>query len=178
MTWQRPLHQHATSFWRWVPESASWVGKCRLCHQELLADDETAAELELAVSQRCSAVAPTIRIAVTGGRAHTPSPVEMDSFWRIWRGLATEGHPIELLHGDARGVDRYVAQQARQRGIKVRAFPADWNKHGKAAGPLRNRQMLQQAHALIAFLQESGPGTASAIRIAEDLGITIQKIGA
>ena len=50
-----------------------------------------------------------------------------------------------IIHGDARGADRIGAEAAKQLGVpkdRVLAFPADWNKYHKAAGPIRNSQML------------------------------------
>jgi hypothetical protein len=51
--------------------------------------------------------------------------------------------PIGLvIHGDARGADRLGGMWARQRGIAVKVFPANWNLHGRAAGGIRNQTML------------------------------------
>ena len=47
-----------------------------------------------------------------------------------------------VVHGDARGIDAIAADVAGGMGVEVIAFPADWNKHGKGAGPIRNTQML------------------------------------
>lgn len=52
-------------------------------------------------------------------------------------------HPRNvLIEGDATGADRIAGQVADILGIKCDAFPADWDKHHRAAGPIRNRQML------------------------------------
>ena len=50
---------------------------------------------------------------------------------------------VELVvHGDCRGADRLAGRAARELGLDVWAFPADWKRHGKAAGPIRNEEML------------------------------------
>lgn len=46
---------------------------------------------------------------------------------------------------------------AKENGIPVRVFPADWGTHGKAAGPMRNWQMARYADAVALF--PGGPGT-------------------
>lgn len=49
--------------------------------------------------------------------------------------------PDVLIHGDCRGADRLAARLAKELGIEVRAYPADWNQ-GPSAGPRRNQRML------------------------------------
>lgn len=61
--------------------------------------------------------------------------------------------PTVVIHGDCRGADKLAGQAAHELGIEVIAFPADWKKLGRAAGPLRNKQMLVQGRPdkVIAF---------------------------
>jgi len=47
-----------------------------------------------------------------------------------------------VIHGAAPGADTLAGILAEKRGLKVLAFPADWKKYGRAAGPIRNKQML------------------------------------
>jgi predicted Rossmann-fold nucleotide-binding protein len=61
-----------------------------------------------------------------------------------------------LLHGGARGADRAIARAARQLGWPVAALPADWRRHGRAAGPIRNRQLLEAAIHQAQALSASG----------------------
>lgn len=51
-----------------------------------------------------------------------------------------------VIEGEARGADTLARQWAEARGIPVEAYPADWERYGKAAGPIRNRQMLDEGH--------------------------------
>ena len=50
-----------------------------------------------------------------------------------------------LLHGGARGADRTIGRAANQLGWPVEVLPADWRRHGRAAGPIRNRELLELA---------------------------------
>ena len=49
-----------------------------------------------------------------------------------------------LVHGDARGADTLAGKAAELLGIDTHAMPADWDTHGKAAGPIRNAEMLSR----------------------------------
>ena len=50
-----------------------------------------------------------------------------------------------LFHGGARGADRAIGRAAFQLGWPVEVLPADWRRHGRAAGPIRNRELLELA---------------------------------
>ena len=52
-----------------------------------------------------------------------------------------------LLHGGARGADAAIGRAAHQLGWSSLVMPAQWERHGRAAGPIRNRELLQQAIA-------------------------------
>ena len=52
-----------------------------------------------------------------------------------------------LFHGGARGADAAIARAAHQLGWPALALPAAWERHGRAAGPIRNRELLEQAIA-------------------------------
>jgi hypothetical protein len=66
---------------------------------------------------------------------------------------ATRGRLVQaVLHGAARGADQAIAAAADQLGWPQIACPAAWREHGRAAGPIRNRQMLERSLDLLAAL--------------------------
>jgi predicted Rossmann-fold nucleotide-binding protein len=82
-----------------------------------------------------------------------------------------------VLHGGARGADAAIGRAAQQLGWSSAVMPAQWERHGRAAGPIRNRELLEQAIAkavahtspgslvsvlVVAF--PGGAGTASLVR--------------
>ena len=74
------------------------------------------------------------------------------------------------------GVDKIARDWAREKGIRCDTYIANWNRDGKAAGPIRNRRMLYDnkdnpAVTFIAFRLNKSPGTTSAIKIAKELKI-------
>ena len=84
-----------------------------------------------------------------------------------------------IIEGEARGADKIAGECAGTLGLDVRKFPADWDKHGKAAGPIRNRQMLdQQPDLVIAFHEnlDKSKGTADTVREAKKRGIPVEVI--
>ena len=65
----------------------------------------------------------------------------------------------ELVSGNCKGADKCGEEWANSNNIPVVVFPADWAKHGRAAGPLRNREMARFSHAVVLF--PGGAGTQS-----------------
>jgi hypothetical protein len=72
-----------------------------------------------------------------------------------------------VLCGGARGVDRLGLGYATINNIPVSPFLADWERYGKAAGPIRNEQMAKNADALIAIWDGISKGTKNMIDIAK-----------
>lgn len=79
----------------------------------------------------------------------------------------------EVFSGTARGVDRLGERWAAQRGIPVRQFPAQCGQYSRAAGMIRNQQMVDEADALIALWDGRSPGTRGTIRMARAKGIPV-----
>lgn len=76
-----------------------------------------------------------------------------------------------VISGGARGADMHGEIWAKLNNIPVRIFKADWSAFGKAAGPIRNQEMAEEAQALVAF--PGGRGTEDMIRRAKAKGLMI-----
>ena len=74
-----------------------------------------------------------------------------------------EKEKIVILCGEANGADALGKKYAKERGFAVESYPADWKTHGKAAGPLRNRQMAAAADACVVFWNGFSRGSESMI---------------
>lgn len=71
---------------------------------------------------------------------------------------------LEILVGDCpTGVDDCVRKWAASHGFDTTVFEADWDKHGRAAGPIRNKALVSEAEYLMAFWDGKSKGTLSAI---------------
>jgi len=79
---------------------------------------------------------------------------------------------VEIVSGHCRGADMLGEQYAKDHGIPLVLFPADWSKYGKRAGYIRNNQMAKYASekngVLIAFPIGEARGTKMMIRIAHN----------
>jgi glycerophosphoryl diester phosphodiesterase len=87
--------------------------------------------------------------------------------------LKSEYKATEIVSGGARGVDKVGEEVATKHGIPIKVFKADWNKFGRAAGPIRNKQMAEYADALIAVWDGESKGTANMILQAREFGLKI-----
>lgn len=79
----------------------------------------------------------------------------------------------EVVCGMAKGVDSLGKQYAEENNLPIHYFPADWTKHGKAAGVLRNRQMAENSEALIAVWDGESRGTKNMIDTAKKLNLIV-----
>ena len=68
-----------------------------------------------------------------------------------------------LLHGGARGADAAIGRAAQQLGWSALVMPAQWQLHGRAAGPIRNRELLQQAIAKA--VAHTSPGSLASVLV-------------
>ena len=86
--------------------------------------------------------------------------------------------PITIIEGGARGADRLGKQYAEECGWELEEYPADWDKYGKAAGPIRNQHMLDEGKPdmVIAFLAPNSRGTKDMISRAEKANIPVKVI--
>lgn len=104
---------------------------------------------------------PEIKVLVTGSR-----------YWDIDTGpyldYIIKQYPdsnFVLFHGACQGIDLNTASAAKKRGWRVVSFPADWKKYGKAAGPIRNEEMINQNPDLVlAFLAKNSKGTLNCLK--------------
>lgn len=70
---------------------------------------------------------------------------------------------IIILSGGASGADAIGERYAKENGFKVEKYPAFWEKYGRSAGPIRNRQMAEACDYVICFWDEKSKGTKSMI---------------
>lgn len=80
---------------------------------------------------------------------------------------------IEIVSGGCRGADACGERYAREMGYSLVVFPADWDKFGKIAGPIRNHHMAEYADALVAYLAPGSRGTSSMIEEARRAGLRV-----
>jgi hypothetical protein len=87
-----------------------------------------------------------------------------------------EAYPAALvIHGGCRGADMRVEGAAIVCNLRTKVFLADWRRFGRKAGPLRNRQMLdEEPDLVIAFQRDGSRGTQDTIDEARRRGIPVE----
>jgi hypothetical protein len=107
-----------------------------------------------------------MKIAVIGSRTFT----DVERMNTVLSAVARKHPNFEIISGAAKGADRLAALWGHERGHRVVEFPADWEKHGKRAGFIRNADIINAADAVVAFWDGESRGTLHSIGLAEDAG--------
>jgi hypothetical protein len=108
-----------------------------------------------------------MKVIIAGSRTIT-------DYALVEQAVAESGFPItEVVSGRARGVDALGEQWAVRHHVPIRYFPADWAKHDKGAGPIRNQEMAHYADALILVWDGQSRGSAHMKSVAERRGLII-----
>jgi len=76
----------------------------------------------------------------------------------------------QIISGGAQGADLLAKQYAKENKILYKEFPPDWNKYGKSAGYIRNKQIIDAADEVAAFWDGISKGTKHSLDIAEENG--------
>lgn len=109
-----------------------------------------------------------LTVLVCGGRDYRDYD-SLKSFLDNLRWMTTAaGNKIGLLvHGGATGADALANIWAFENGVPVKRFPAEWDKHGRSAGPIRNRKMFEESAPDVVVAFPGGKGTADMVNVAE-----------
>lgn len=101
-----------------------------------------------------------------------PEPTDDISTWLPPNGTV-------IIHGGATGADYLADKWAVANWVPIKEYKADWDKHGKAAGPIRNQQMLDEEHpdVVLAFPTKRSKGTWDMVRRAKKAQIRTIVIG-
>jgi hypothetical protein len=111
-----------------------------------------------------------MRIIIAGTRTFNDFEFLKSEMAKFRASLQKES-PLEVVSGCAKGADTLGESWASQEGLKIHRYPADWNKNGKAAGPLRNVQMADNAEACVIFWDGKSSGSKHMIATAIAKGL-------
>jgi hypothetical protein len=84
--------------------------------------------------------------------------------------------PDIVVCGMAKGADSLGERWAKEMGVQVDYFPANWEKYGKSAGYRRNAEMADNATHLVAFWDGQSKGTKHMIDLAKKKGLAVRVI--
>lgn len=74
-----------------------------------------------------------------------------------------------IISGGAKGADSLAEQFASNWDIPTIIFKPDWNKYGRGAGMIRNKQIISESDIVIAFWDGVSKGTKNSIDTAVKL---------
>lgn len=110
-----------------------------------------------------------MRVLVCGGRNYGETRSEREKVYRT-----LDAMPIQVvIEGGALGADYVARAWAKLNAVPVETFEADWKQYGKAAGPRRNQQMLEDGKPDVVVAFPGGRGTADMVRRAKTAGVTV-----
>ena len=90
--------------------------------------------------------------------------------FRDYRRMVEELDALDLSVADeivsggcGTGADYLAEQYSRYRKHPLKVFKAEWNKYGKAAGPIRNLELIKYCDRVVVFWDGSSRGSADVI---------------
>lgn len=111
-----------------------------------------------------------MRILITGSRNWIDEAVIADAI--------VKADATEIIHGGARGADSLAGKVARDMRLPCTEYIADWKRHGRAAGSIRNQRMLNEGKPdlVLAFPLEESRGTWDMVRRAKRANVQVRII--
>lgn len=104
------------------------------------------------------------KVVIAGGRDFNDFSKLCNNMDNLLRERA-KINSIVIISGGARGTDTLGERYAHLRGFRLIKMKADWNKHGKSAGFIRNKEMLHLADGVVCFWDSKSRGTKHMIGI-------------
>lgn len=115
-----------------------------------------------------------MKILVCGGRNYNNT----DKFFSVIMNYLKDLEPdqVTIISGMAKGADTLAANFAKRNGCRLLAYPAHWDKEGKAAGFIRNKRMLVEGQPDLVIAFPGGKGTANMIDISVKAGVKVVRV--
>lgn len=115
-----------------------------------------------------------MRVLVCGGRDFN----DRETVFHTLHELASEHGWLTIIEGGASGADKLAREWANLCWHGVITKPADWDRYGKGAGPIRNGQMLIGGKPDLVVAFPGGRGTADMVRQATNAGVKVMLVSA
>lgn len=104
-----------------------------------------------------------MKLAIIGSRS-------FNNYDYLVRVLEPYKSKIDLvISGGAKGADSLGELWAKENNIETLIFLADWDKNGKAAGFIRNKDIIENCDCCIAFWDGSSKGTKHSLSLCDKL---------
>lgn len=109
------------------------------------------------------------RVAIVGSR-DWPDPERVRAYVR------SLPPGTVVVSGGAKGVDTWAVDEACLCGLECHGCPAEWEAHGRAAGPIRNSVIVANCDRVVAFWYGDSRGTADTVRKARRAGKPVEVV--
>jgi hypothetical protein len=112
----------------------------------------------------------TMRVIIAESRTFT-------DYYQMCKDLAIifrKHWPDVIISGTAQGADRLGERWAREHGVTLECYPADWDKHGRSAGYRRNELMATIATHCIVFWDGESRGSKHMADLARKNGLHLR----
>lgn len=122
-----------------------------------------------------------MRVLVCGGRDFADTAKVFTTLDQIAFAEPGANWPTitQIIHGGARGADTLAGAWAKAWGIPCREFAItseEWDQHGKRAGYLRNKRMLDEGKPHLVVALSGGRGTAMMVKLSRDAGVKVIEV--
>lgn len=123
-----------------------------------------------------------VKVLVCGGRNFGYIPTEEKYKHRDFdltnRAIdaVKEFSPTVIIEGNATGGDEIGVLTSEVMDIPLKTFPASWSEYGFSAGPMRNKQMLEEGKPDIVVAFPGGKGTEHMKRISRRAGVPVHEV--
>jgi hypothetical protein len=110
-----------------------------------------------------------MRIGIIGSREFND--------YELVKSVMSDYQNVEVIvSGGARGADTLGERWASENGVKTLIFKPDWDKYGKSAGFIRNKDIVRNSDLIIAFWDGQSKGTKSSIDLCENYKVKVKVI--
>lgn len=111
-----------------------------------------------------------MKLAIVGSR-------NFNNYKVLEETLSTFEEPItEIISGGATGADALAEEWAKKNDIPITIHKAEWSKYGRAAGPKRNKKIIEACDACVAFWDGKSKGTKNSIELSKKAGKTTKVV--
>lgn len=118
-----------------------------------------------------------MRILITGSRTWSNEAViENEIATVMYENKVGASCYVTLVVGGARGADQIAQKYGEEAGMHIELHAADWDRYGKAAGPIRNQEMVDSgADICLAFIAPGSKGARDCADRAKKAGIEVRE---
>lgn len=118
----------------------------------------------------------TRKIIIAGGRSFNNYELLKEKCDHYLSKAIMNKDNIIIVSGTANGADKLGEKYAQEKGFAIERHPAKWKELGKKAGYVRNKEMAEVSHALIAFWDNKSRGTKHMIDLAKERKLHVRVV--